>query len=458
MSLNLIVNVEDPNQDGLLVSFDSPGAGIEQDFVRGDVSLALTHRPVVPSITSTRPWDDDNLSTDTYQIGIGNKDTPPTSGTFPLTVNATTLTSIAFDVSAATLTTNLSATSTTAGYGNVTVLKLNDGIYKVTWTSNGAVPAMTSGTNTLGPVSTVSIQVLADGSASTQAQQLVSLRQSPVAYCEPSTQLPAAAIAASVTQAGDGTHNKIYAVTMTDGTYGGSFSMTVTNAASASFGVGVLSALISASDLLSAILSATSLLTTDVSVTRVGDVFNIEFMGTQGLSNTPVVAVTNVDLLAPSGVTGVMDLNTVNLYLAFAETDADTLTFDFSIRRTRVSGEEAEYFIHNVTLKRNLLDPSSLVPLDLPTYYTQAQSLLRFINSGLALGITQLVGGTSASLDNVTASDALRGRTIAVSDSTYGFGLWQLANSTQANSPGTGYLRPLNYDGSTNHNVWIRLA
>ena len=101
--LPLIIDTTNPQQNGLLNSFLSPGQGLEQDFVRGDRKLALMHRPVVPNpqTNTTLPWADDWLDTDTFEIAIGNPDTPPTGGTFLLgvqrsgTVNVTGV-SVAF--------------------------------------------------------------------------------------------------------------------------------------------------------------------------------------------------------------------------------------------------------------------------------------------------------------------------------------------------------------------------
>lgn len=369
--LNLIVNTTDPQQDGLLDSFESPGKGIEQDFVLGDRLLALYHRPVVPSITNTRPWDDDWIDTDSFQVAIGNVDATPTGGTFPLTIT-TTVSAIPYNVTAAALTTSLSAVSVTDGKGPLTVTLLSTGNYKVTWTNNGAVATMTSGTNALTPACEVVIIQLVAGDAGTPAEQLVILKQSPVAYAEPATPLPAADIVATITQAGSGSDNKIYALTMTSGTYGGTFSVTLTTIASevTSF---ITSGTTSAQDFQTLLAGADGMTTADVAVTRVGDVLNVQFQGSQQFSNAPLLSCANIDLLAPLGVTGTIALNTYNAYLAFANTTADELTYDFSIRRTRATGEEAEYFMHSVVMKRNLIDPSTMIPTPMASYYTSAQ-------------------------------------------------------------------------------------
>lgn len=375
--LNLLINTADPEQDGLLDSFFSSGKAVSQDLVRNDKVLAFQIVPVVPSDRETQLWDADHLSTDTYLVAVGNEDEPPTGGTWPLTLGANTATAIAYNVTAAALETALMA----AGFGTLTVSLLQAGVYQVTWTANGAVAQMTSGANTLTPDAGVTINVVAAGSVSTQAVQVITLRQSVVAAAAPATQLPAAGIAATIARAGSGTENKIYSLTMTPGTYGGTFSLTVTAATGSAQGLGVVDANISAADFAALLATQTVIASTDnVSVQRVGTVLNVEFIGTQGLSNVPVIAVANIDLLAPKGVSGTINFNTIPLNRAFWNTTETELTYRFAVRRTRATGEEREFYNASVTLKRNLIDASTMVAV---------------FTGGITVGATGISGGTS---------------------------------------------------------------
>jgi len=393
--LSFILNTDDPEQDGLLDSFFSSGKAISQELVRNDSVLAFQIVPVVPSVGETQLWDSDHLSTDTYLVAVGNEDEPPTGGTWPLTLGANTASAIAYNVTAAALQSALMA----AGFGTLTVLLLQAGVYQVTWTANGAIAQMTSAANTLSPDSGVTVNVVAAGSASTQAVQVITLRQSVVAAAAPATQLPAAAIAATVTRAGSGTVNKIYALTMTAGTYGGTFSLTVTAATGAAQGLGVVDANISAEDFAALLATQTVIASTDnVSVQRVGTVLNVEFVGTQGLSNVPVIAVTNIDLLAPKGVSGTINFNTIPLNRAFWNTTETELTYRFAVRRTRTTGEEREFYNASVTLKRNLIDASTMVAV---------------FTGGITIGTTGIIGGTSGRVlyDNAGVVGEISGAT-----------------------------------------------
>lgn len=187
---------------------------------------------------------------------------------------------------------------------------------------------------------------------------------------------------------------------------------------------------------------------------------NVTVAGTTGTSRdstAPLLSVTNIDLLAPQGLSGVLNLNTENLYEYSLTQTGETFDMFFSIVRTRASGEvRTIYGPAAITLSKDIVDPSTLVPVAGASYFTSTQSLNYFLNSGDALGITSLTSGTSTDLSSLVATDAMRGRTVAVNDATYGYGEWELINATTADNAALGYRRPGNYNASTNHNVWTR--
>jgi hypothetical protein len=469
MPLNLIFDANSPiqSEQGALDSFDSTGNAPDQDFVRGDVNLAISLRPVVAAPSgSGRPWDDCHLPTDTYQVAISNADETPSGGDYPIGIqageiatssvasptvittsdphllvsgdtvlifnhdgstpninglhvatvtgantftipvnvtvggtggivyDATGLEDVSFDQSAATFETILSALSVKHGYATVEMELLTTGAYEATWQANGEVPALYSpSTNDLTPDSTVTVFVDQDGDADTQAIQLIFLRRSPVAYAEPATEFTAAAVTSTIVQAGSAAPplaNKIYKITLTAETYAGSYTIGMTKADASTVTIGVVAWNIIATDLLALLVSATGLDEDDFEVTRENDIVTIEFKGTQGNSNVPVITVTNIDLLAPKGVSGTIALNTSNLFRAFAATSESTLEFTLAVRRTRASGEEAEIFQHVVTLKRNIINVLTMVPVLLPTYLTEAQSDAKYAKITVA-GIRELL-------------------------------------------------------------------
>lgn len=341
-----------------------------------------------------------NLVTNNYALIAGSTTTPSIDGLWQVTVidgthftipvnvtvtgtgtlyDATGVNALTPITTAAAMTTALNLTLTKQSLTNIAVTLLSAGNYLIQGTASGALTFYSPATNNLEPVSNAVVVQFAPGSSTTEAQSAIRLSQAAVAYSEPSTALPAAAIAASIAQAGDSTHNKIYALTLTAGTYGGTFSLSVTCIApsAGTFGVTALGN-VTASDLQIALVQATGLANTAFNVTRTNDVINVEFAGTQGHSNVPVISAANIDLLAPKGVSGTLNLNTFELFQQFAATIADELTFTLSIRRTRDTGEQAEYFITDAILKRNLI-MGSLVPAGAPVYQTQAQADARYL-------------------------------------------------------------------------------
>ena len=113
--------------------------------VRNDKVLALSVQPVVPNPNGDTLFVADHLASDTYQVAIGLADQAPTSGTFKLTVGATTtnLTALAYNISAASLQTPLSAAFVAEGESACTVTAVTGatGVFQVVATSNGAVAA-----------------------------------------------------------------------------------------------------------------------------------------------------------------------------------------------------------------------------------------------------------------------------------------------------------------------------
>lgn len=508
-----IIDTTNPTQSGLLSSFNSPGGGINPDFVFRDVQLAFYHRPVVPAANPSGStfWQDDWIDTDTFQIAVGNRDTPPVSGTFPIGVfagtitgntvaastvvtpgthnlttgdevlifgsnstpsidglytatvlsattfsipvtvtvagtagsvyDANTLDALAYNISAGSFTTALSAITVKHGYPAVTVSLLSTGQYLVQGNANGALPSLYSPTiNALVPQSGVGITVATSGDASNAPQQIVTLYQVPVAYSEPSTPLPVADINESITQMGDSTHNKIYAITLTAGTYGGTFSVSLTciDPSAGTFGI-IANGGVSATDFQTQLVNATGLQNTDFNVTRVNDVLNVEFAGTQGNSNVPVLSVANIDLLAPLGVSGFINFNTFALLDQFSLTTGNELTFTMSIRRTRATGEQAEYFIQDVILKRNLIQGVGLIPVPLPSFLTTAQSDARYLrknaNSVLAAGFTLSINST-ASIEFLSGSSLTvdSGATLSIASG----GTLSLFGTSVTSKTGTG--------------------
>jgi len=135
----LTVNIGDASQAGLLENSLTSAAATLPRFMRND-GLRRRFRFVRPSDTPTvRAFDDVDLTGATITAGIGVVDRAPTSGTFAgsYLADATSLTGLQWNISAATLQTALNANTTIAGTGGVTVAKVGS-LYEITWNSAGA--------------------------------------------------------------------------------------------------------------------------------------------------------------------------------------------------------------------------------------------------------------------------------------------------------------------------------
>jgi len=97
-----------------------------------------------------------------------------------------------------------------------------------------------------------------------------------------------------------------------------------------------------------------------------------------GLPGEDFVAYSDTYTSANPGVNGTITVNTVAVVAAFADTTDDALPFVFSIKRTRLSGEVAEYYQAHCTLKRSVINPGSAIPTPSASYYTKTESDARF--------------------------------------------------------------------------------
>lgn len=186
MPLALIFNEDDPLQQGILSDFGLQGQGIVPQFVKGDKNLTTSLRPVKQSVSSSRPWDDDFQITDTLRLALGLPDQPAAGGTFGLDLDGHTtgMTALAYNIADSSLETVLSAASVAGGHPALSVELLSDGNYQVDGLTNGAVPQIVGDPTNLSPSCQILVSVIEPGDAGSTAQQIISIRQNPVAFTD----------------------------------------------------------------------------------------------------------------------------------------------------------------------------------------------------------------------------------------------------------------------------------
>lgn len=139
---------------------------------------------------------------------------------------------------------------------------------------------------------------------------------------------------------------------------------------------------------------------------------NVTTAGTTAIvipDSSPSIAVTDVDLAAPVGFSGVLNLNTQNLWLYSLTQDGAFFTMYFSITRTRdLGGGDFErrtiYGPAQILLSKDLLDPTTLVPLHFDTYLTLAEANILYAK---LLGDNTLVGTQTIDLTGIPANFGL---------------------------------------------------
>lgn len=127
----------------------------------------------------------------------------------------------------------------------------------------------------------------------------------------------------------------------------------------------------------------------NIIVTKNGQNFQVQFTGTLGNSATPTLTCTNIDLIGAEGASGTLNLNTLSLYEYSLTQTAETFDLLFSITRTRASGEVRTVLGPTaITIFKDLIDLSTMVPTPLPSYYTAAYIDAHFPGLGIANNLT----------------------------------------------------------------------
>ena len=230
--LNLRFRTDTPARDQITDSYFGTNTSQVSSEVRADVNLNITVEPIVlnPSGVGSL-YLPDWIDTNTVQVAIGIADQSPTGGTFKLTAGATTtgLLTLAYNISAASLQTPLSAAFVTEAKPACTVALVATGVYSITGNSNGAIPTgfLIGDGDLLLPDGTALVIENDLGSASTVYKLLLVIRASPFCYAEPSTPLPTAGVTLTTTAAGSSTTNKIQKIGFdAPNTYGGTYKIT----------------------------------------------------------------------------------------------------------------------------------------------------------------------------------------------------------------------------------------
>jgi len=227
--ITLNIDSNSPDQTGFIPEITSGGTGTVGEYFSQDASMALWIRPVVSSTANPLvPWVDEYESGDIYYLSIGNPDDRPTSGTFILSYEGiSSMTAMAYNITAAAMKAIIDPISQGFGDGTVTVTLLVEGVYQIDWANATTVAAFTSNAANLIPESQVLVTQVRAGGGSENAQQIIDVRQAAVATATVSTPYSQIPPQSSVNTVPSLTTNAILQVTFSDG-YDGFLTLTLT--------------------------------------------------------------------------------------------------------------------------------------------------------------------------------------------------------------------------------------
>lgn len=224
-----------PRKDGVYGSVEGEAAQDIQDFIANDGYTERVGLIAPAGSTTTRSFDYVDPTDAVVEFALGVIDgqrvfNPSSGGTFKLTYNgsSTGLTTLAWDIAAATLQTALNANAAfTAGGNTGTVTKLATGLYRIAFDQVGVRFLLVGDGANLTPGSTITASRLVTGSVSVKEVQLLRVLQNPLAYLAMSgNSFPVAAASVTQLQTGTSLLPSIQRVTLDPEPYDGAFIVT----------------------------------------------------------------------------------------------------------------------------------------------------------------------------------------------------------------------------------------
>lgn len=441
--LDLTIDIQNRR---LVKSFNSNVSYSVPTLYQGD-SQDLFLRFVNPTGRTDVPFDEVDPTAWTVKFGIGVIAAVPTGGTFTLTYGANTTSSLAYDVSAATLSTAFNLLASVISAGGATVSGSAGGPWTITFTAVGTRTTISGTATALVPVSQVISTQTQIGTASVQEIQRISLSQNPIAYQDTWTDAPAASISISSLQTGSGSASSIQNIVPLVGIYGGNFALnfgSYTTAAIAWDATG--------SDVQTALEGLTSIGADNVSVSGVsGGPWIVTFQGT--LANAAQALITSVatGLIAPKGKVATLALNTAGIESALGSSSTVGETLEIEVIP---SGSNRMTVLQTTcTIANDLIEGAPAIPTPTTSYYSVTESENAFVQNRYTF--TGVTGGGSTNIDGLVTTGRTVGQIIAYTTTTFTT-LYQLKSGTDAeNAP--SIIRPDDYAASTNEKVWKRL-
>lgn len=173
----------------LLGSFGGLTGVTNPNFILGDscpLEIYLAGQQGIGGVMAPVPFP----AGATIRVAVGLVNTQPTSGDWSLEYDGDETDPLAYDVSAATLQTELNALASVTSAGGLTVSQVGTQ-YRIAWNTTGAKDPFATGANTLVPASTPQVQTLQEGDATTKEVVLLNLAVNPIGLTDTFTDTPA---------------------------------------------------------------------------------------------------------------------------------------------------------------------------------------------------------------------------------------------------------------------------
>lgn len=164
-------------------------------------------------------------------LALGTIGLAPTAGTFTVTYGANTTGALAFNITAAALSTALNALASVTSAGGVTITGNAGGPFRIAFVTPGVISTLfTVNPAALSPTSQGLVAVAVTGAAGVNEVQVITLIQNPAALLASWT-ATYGAITVTQLQVGGSGLNSIQRVTVPQGTYAGGYSLSFGNGA-----------------------------------------------------------------------------------------------------------------------------------------------------------------------------------------------------------------------------------
>ena len=314
-------------------------------------------------------YRDIDLSNTSVQVGIGEINAGPSSGSFKLTRNSVTSLEIQYN---ATTTDLYNAISGIAGLGvNVATYGIEPFSYLITAATDNTALSLGGSSFTLFPTSSVAISTRKFPAPSAKAQQIIKLIRNTAVYSDVFTISPTAGVVTlSKVQDGSATQNETYSLAIGSDAVGG--SVVLNYGQNTTTGIAVGSSALVFSDALS---SVTGIGAGNISVdsgNNAGE-YSISFVRNLGLQNiTTALTLDSAGVIYAKFLQTTITMATAELNELFAEEALSEFTKSLEVKLIQPNNLRTIYQ-GPITIRAGLVDTSNIVPAQQTSYYTKAE-------------------------------------------------------------------------------------